>query len=470
MSKARVQSQQKSLKNSKFHFIGIGGIGMCGLAELLHGMGAQVTGSDLSVNANVERLLSLGISVAQGHRAENVGDAEVVVYSSAVHFENLEIQFAKEKKIPLIQRAEALAEMMRLKRGLAIAGSHGKTTTTSMIGSLLHHANMNPTIFVGGRLNLIGSTAQLGAGDWIVAEADESDGSFHLLHPEVSIITNIDTDHLDHYKSFENLHKAFYEFALQTPFYGLVIACGDDPLLRKTFKEFPKRIIFYGFDQANDYILAGEKGRYNLSGDALSGFDFPKDKAFHFSINTPGKHNALNATASILAAAFVGAEHSSIQQSLQIFGGVDRRFHFKGEHGDIQVYDDYGHHPTEIKATLQAFREKFESEKLVVYFQPHRYSRTQLCWNEFANCFAQADVVYLGDIYAAGEKPLPGINSENLLKTINHQNKHLWSAAGQNSSDLAMKLKARDVFVTLGAGDGWKLGLAVLEDLKRGRP
>ncbi len=463
--RSNFNSQQKSLKNSKFHFIGIGGIGMCGLAELLHGMGAKVTGSDLAVNSNVERLQELGLQVFIGHRQENVGDADVVVYSSAVNFQNPEIQFARQKKIPLIQRAEALAEIMRLKRGLAVAGSHGKTTTTSMVGSLLHHAEMNPTIVVGGRFNLIGSTARLGAGEWIVAEADESDGSFHKLHAEVSIITNIDTDHLDHYKNFENLHRAFYNFALQTPFYGLVIACGDDPVLRKTFENFPKRIVFYGFDPSNDYILNGEKGNYSLVGDSLSGFEFSKSSPFQFELNTPGRHNALNATASVLAAFFVGAPQDSIKKSLKIFGGVDRRFHFKGEAQQIKVYDDYGHHPTEIKATLQAFREKFPTERLVVYFQPHRYSRTQLCWDEFAECFDLADVLLLEDIYAAGENPIPGISSSELLKTLRHKNKMHWPAKEKSIVDMLGHLRAKDIMITLGAGDGWKLGMSVLEEL-----
>ena len=250
---------------SKFHFVGIGGIGMCGLAEILAQRGAQVSGSDLSTNANTERLTKLGVKIFKGHAEQNVGDVDVVVYSSAIHPENPEIQAARQKKIPLIPRAEALAEMMRLKRGIAIAGTHGKTTTTAMTACLFMHAKSHPTIIIGGRLPELQSTARAGEGEWLIAEADESDGSFQKLAPEISVITNIDSDHLDHYKSFQNLQSAFYQFGLKTAFYGSLIVCGDDPLARKMFTGFSKRVWFYGFNKGNDFVLSGEKGSYDLA-------------------------------------------------------------------------------------------------------------------------------------------------------------------------------------------------------------
>lgn len=456
---------------AKFHFVGVGGIGMCGLAELLHNIGAQVSGSDLSENANTLRLKKLGVRVFQGHSAENVGDADVVVYSSAVSFENPELVEARAKKIPLIPRAEALAEIMRLKRGIAVAGTHGKTTTTSMVSSIFYHSEQNPTIFIGGRFDLIDSTAHLGTGEWLIAEADESDGSFHKLTPEIAIITNIDSDHLDHFKNFENLQRSFYDFALKVPFYGLTIVCGDDPKVRKLFEKFPKRILFYGFDFKNDIVLQGEKGQYQF---------FQKEMFFkttsvqtkdgyllgQFKLQLPGRHNALNATAAALAGLTAGLSPEQVQNGIAQYRGVDRRFQFKGENKQILVYDDYGHHPTEIRATLEAFKEKFPDRRLVVYFQPHRYSRTQSCWTDFVDCFKLVDVLFLADIYPAGEKPIPGITSQRLLQEVAHKSSYYLTKSDSVSAKILSQLKANDVFLTLGAGDGWKLGLEILEKLK----
>lgn len=443
------------LGKSKFHFVGIGGIGMCGLAELMHNVGGKVTGSDLSENANTERLRALGIQIFLGHQAGNVGEVDVVVFSSAVKDDNPEIMEARRKKIPLIPRAEALAELMRLRRGIAVAGTHGKTTTTSMLASLFIHAKSNPTIVVGGRLDLIQSTAHLGDGEWLIAEADESDGSFQKLSPEIAIITNIDSDHLDHYKSFENLQYAFYQFGLKVPFYGSLVACGDDPHIRQIFQNFPKSVWLYGFESHNDYVISGSQGRYAVqhSGKTLG----------HYQVPVPGKHNALNSIAAILAGMKSGLSFETCAQGIAAFKGVDRRFQLKGEKAGISVYDDYGHHPTEVRATLQAFKEKFPDRRVVVYFQPHRYSRTQICWNEFLGCFAQADHLLLGDIYAAGEKPIEGITVEKLFSEIQHSSKVRLAKSETMPLEIKKILRSGDVFLTLGAGDGWKLGMDLLK-------
>ncbi|MFZ4404139.1 MAG: UDP-N-acetylmuramate--L-alanine ligase [Pseudobdellovibrionaceae bacterium] len=450
------------LNQARFHFVGVGGIGMCGLAELLFNMGATVSGSDAAENANTLRLQELGLKIYKGHKSSQVENVDVVVYSSAIQFTNPEIAEARARQIPLIPRAEALAEIMRLKRGLAVAGTHGKTTTTSMCSAIFLHANLSPTIVIGGRFDLINSTALLGEGEWLVAEADESDGSFHKLNPEIGIITNIDSDHLDHFKTFENLQKAFVDFALKIPFYGTCVVCGDDPQIRQCFDSFPKRIIYYGFQEHNDLILQGANGKYSLyRNDKLLR---SKQKIGDFVMNVPGQHNALNAVAAMAAAMSTGLDFATCAQGIAKFVGVDRRFHFKGEKKNIKIYDDYGHHPTEVRAVLQAFREKFPQQRVVVYFQPHRYSRTQHCWHDFTKAFIQADLVYIGDIYAAGEAPLPGIDSAKLAHDLQHP-KALHANKDKALSMIMSELKPEDVFVTLGAGDGWKLGMEILNQL-----
>ncbi len=452
------------ISHSHFHFIGIGGIGMSGLAELLHFLGAKVSGSDLGQNAQTEHLQKLGIKIFQGHGKDQLGDASVVVYSSAVKEDNPEIQEARKRKIPFIPRAEALAEIMRLKRGLAIAGTHGKTTTTSMISSIFLYAKKDPTIMIGGRFERIKSTALLGTGEWMLAEADESDGSFHKLSPEIAIITNIDSDHLDHYKSFSNLQNSFLEFGYRIPFYGHMVVFGDDPLVKKLFKDFAKPITFYGFGEDNDIVLKGERGTYSLFEKDSSGLK----KMTDFKLQVSGKHNALNATSAMIAANLTGITWPEVVAGIHQFEGVDRRFQFKGERGGIKIYDDYGHHPTEILATMQAFKEKFPANRIVVYFQPHRYTRTQSCWTEFTKCFSDVDQLFLTDIYAAGEMPIEDVTSEKLsleIKDISLQ--YLPKEANYHSmaGKIFPHLKSGDVFITLGAGDGWKLGMEVLESL-----
>lgn len=432
--------------DSKFHFLGIGGIGMSGLAELLHNMGAIVSGTDMKENDQTRRLQSLGIKIFFGHAKENIHGSDVVVYSSAISRSSPEMLEAKNLSIPRIPRAEALAEIMRLKRGIAIGGTHGKTTTTSLLASIFLNANLEPTIAVGGRLDLIKSTALLGKGDWMLAEADESDGSFSRLNPEICIITNIDNDHLDYYKSMDTLKAAFYDFALKVPFYGAAVVCGDDPHMREIFHDFPKKIIFYGLNKDNDYYLEGGKGQYKV-------FAHGGELVGQMKLEVSGTHNALNALAAVLASHHAGVPFEQGLEGVGRFKGVDRRFQLRGEEEGILFYDDYGHHPTEVKATLQAFQEKFPTQKIYVLFQPHRYSRTELCWAEFLNSFDKTEKALILDIYPAGELPIPDVTGERLAKEIK-DNKGIY--VGQFPfAQAALKkiLKKGDVVVALGAGD-----------------
>lgn len=451
------------LARSKVHFIGIGGIGMCGLAELLHNLGAQVTGSDLGENAQTSHLKSLGIKIFKGHSPENLGDADVVVYSSAVQTSNAEFVSAMERKIPLIRRAEALAELMRLKRGIAIAGTHGKTTTTSLTASIFLSAKQDPTIVVGGRLEVIKSTAQLGKGEWLIAEADESDGTFDRLSPEIVIITNIDSDHLDHYGSFARLQEAFLNFASRIPFYGSLIVCGDDPLTRKLFETFGKQKIYYGLNSSNDYILArGDEGLWQVSSGS--------QRVVTFNSPMPGEHNALNALAAMLAAKLAGIAWSDSAAAIQGFRGVDRRFQLKAQVQGVDFYDDYGHHPTEVKAVLKGFKERFPERRLVVFFQPHRFTRTQICWKEFVHCFSDADRLMLTDIYPAGEPPIAGIDSLRLSKEVEHKSVVYLS---RSEDDFVRKtlseIQPGDVFLTLGAGDISKIGERLIAEYRESK-
>lgn len=449
--------------SARVHFVGIGGIGMCGLAELLHNMGAKVTGSDLSENAQVHHLRKLGVGVSLGHKSEHVQGVDVVVYSSAVKRSNPELVEARRLHVPIIPRAEALAEIMRLKRGIAVAGSHGKTTTTSLVASIFIHCKQDPTVVIGGRFDLIQSTAQLGQGDWIIAEADESDGSFHKLSPELAIITNIDNDHLDHYGSVQNLKTAFLEFALRVPFYGAVVLCGDDPYIREVFHDFPKKSIFYGFDERNEYVLKKgaqrEKKFYEV---------FHKgEKLGEFQLQVLGEHNALNAMGAIIAGLLAGIPFAEAARAVELFRGVDRRLQEKGQIGQMRIIDDYGHHPTEIRAVISALREKYSRENLVIFFQPHRFSRTESCWEDFKTCFEGSDKVYLFDIYPAGEEPIPTVNSERLAQEIENTNAAYLGPFQKDSVEPLIReflknLSDPTLLVTLGAGDIWKLGEAIL--------
>lgn len=447
------------LAKAKVHFIGIGGIGMCGLAELLHNMGAKVTGSDASENAQTIRLKKMGVTVFQGHDPKNVSESEVVVYSSAVKNDNVEYREARRLKIPLIRRAEALAELMRLKRGIAIAGTHGKTTTTSLTASVFLRGSMDPTIVVGGQLAVIKSTAQLGKGDWLIAEADESDGSFTHLSPEIVIITNIDNDHLDYYKTLETLKAAFMDFALRIPFFGVAIVCGDDPNLRELFAQFGKRWISYGFGPANDYTLQKEKNHWQV---------MHQGKFFgELRPSMPGQHNALNSLAAVLAGLEAGVSFAVAAEAVAEFGGVDRRFQHRGQVAGVDVYDDYGHHPTEVKAVLSGFKERFPDRHLVTVFQPHRYSRTQNCWNDFTTCFKDTDALFLLDVYAAGEKPIEGVDSLALSQAIDHPKcNYVSRLEDPGLSSVLAALRPGDILLTLGAGDISRLGEQMMVRMK----
>lgn len=449
------------LAKARVHFIGVGGIGMCGLAELLHNLGAQVTGSDASENAHTVRMKNLGIPIYKGHDAENIGESEVVVYSSAVKEDNVEYKEARKRKIPLIRRAEALAQIMNLKRGIAVAGTHGKTTTTSLTSSIFLNAGLDPTIIVGGRLDVIKSTAQLGKGDWLIAEADESDGSFTHLSPEIVIITNIDNDHLDYYKTFQNLERAFLDFALRIPFYGVAIVCGDDPNLNKLFQQFGKRWISYGLEQHNDYVLSFR--------DTFWEVHHQGQKIGEMRPSMPGRHNALNSLAAILAGMQAGVPFPAAAQSIGQFGGVDRRFQHKATIRGIDFYDDYGHHPTEVRAVLAGFKERFPQRRLVTVFQPHRYSRTQICWDDFLKCFKDTDELFITDIYAAGEAPIDGITGQKLADQVDHPACRFVARKEDPQLERVQKfLKSGDILLTLGAGDISKLGEQMTETLAKG--
>lgn len=449
------------LAKARVHFIGVGGIGMCGLAELLHNLGAQVTGSDASENRNTVRLKEVGVTVFKGHEEANLGDCEVVVYSSAVREDNVEYKAARRKKIPLIRRAEALAEIMNLKRGIGVAGTHGKTTTTSLTSSIFLKAGLDPTIVVGGRLDVIKSTAQLGKGEWLIAEADESDGSFTHLTPEIVIITNIDNDHLDHYKTIANLEGAFLDFARRIPFYGAAIICGDDPGLKRVFANFGKRCITYGLNSDCDYVLKRETDHWTVHHDGqLLGQLRPA---------MPGQHNALNSLAAIIASMQAGVSFETAAAAVATFGGVDRRFQHKASIRGIDFYDDYGHHPTEVRAVLSGFKERFPQRRLVTVFQPHRYSRTQICWDDFVKCFTQTDVLFILDIYPAGESPIAGVTAQKLVEEIKHPNRHYLSRKDDPAlTQVREFLKPGDILLTLGAGDISKLGEQMTETFVKG--
>jgi UDP-N-acetylmuramate--alanine ligase len=408
-----------------------------------------------------ERLESLGIPIFHEHSSENVGDIDVLVYSSAVKMENPEVRAARQNKIPVIRRAEALAELMRLKRGIAVAGTHGKTTTTSLAASSLVTAGLDPTVVVGGRLDMFESTAKLGQGEWLIAEADESDGSFHRLSPEVVIITNIDDDHLDHYGSTDALEKAFFDFAANIPFYGLAIVCGDDPRLKRAVTNLSKRYVTYGFDRDNDYSIEKSEGLYKVfDGAELIG---------HFTNSVPGDHNALNALAVIALGQHLGLSFSEAIEGIEGFKGVDRRFQKKGVVRGIDFYDDYGHHPTEVKATLKGFRDHFSNRKVRVIFQPHRYSRTELCWSDFLQSFHDADEVYVTEIYPAGEKPIENITAQRLVAEINHPHVSLFDIESDAQVEKFRKsLLEGDVVLTLGAGNIFRFGEALLEKMAKG--
>lgn len=433
------------LSHLHIHFIGVGGIGVSGLAEIFFNMGAVVSGSDLKENEQTLWLKDLGIPIFIGHKAENAQKANVVIYSSAIPKNNVEFLEAQKLGLSLISRGEALAELMFLKRGVAVAGAHGKTTTTAMLTSVF--MPFSPTAVVGGRVNLIGSNSYLGEGEWCLVESDESDGSFIKLRPEIAIITNIDKEHLDYYKTFANLKKHFLEFGSSIPFYGALIACGDDPHLPEIFKDFHKNIIYYGWGQKNDFYLK------KTSTNKIKIIDKKEGKAVGtFLSPLPGQYNALNSLAAVIAGHQAGLSWSEACKNLSLFTGLSRRFEFKKEEKSVLFYDDYAHHPTEIAVVVKAFKETYADKKLKILFQPHRYSRTQDSWLDFLTCFKGADQVFLIDIYEAGETPVKGVSSSDLAKQIKYVDcKYLKESDILNY--FSKNLFSEDIFLTLGAGD-----------------
>ena len=437
----------------RIHLVGIGGIGMSGIAEVLLTLGYSVSGSDTRPSTTTERLQNLGAAVHEGHKAGNVEDAHVVVTSSAIKSDNPEVIEAHKRKIPVIPRAEMLAELMRLKYGIAVGGAHGKTTTTSLVASILTAAHLDPTFVVGGKVNQAGTTARLGRGEYFVVEADESDRSFLLFAPVVAVVTTIDREHLDQYSSLEDIQDAFVQFVNRVPFYGAAILCLDEPNVQAIIPNVKRPILTYGTSSQADLVISdvrlegfSSEFRLTFKGEDLGLFRLP---------HPPGIHNVRNAAAAAAVALYLNVPAELIREGLAKFGGVGRRFDVKGTVNDVTVIDDYGHHPAEIRATLEAARGcKFN--RLLVLFQPHRYSRTQHLWDEFRIAFNQADLLVLTDIYAASEAPIPGVSSEALVAAIceaGHKNVHYLRSMQESVEFLLKSARPGDAILTVGAGN-----------------
>jgi UDP-N-acetylmuramate--alanine ligase len=448
------------------HFVGIGGIGMSGIAEVLRAHGFAVTGSDATASETTRRLQSLGATVHVGHAASHVANADVVVYSSAIPASNPELVQARARAIPVIRRAEMLAELMRLQDGIAIAGTHGKTTTTSLVATVLRAAELDPTVIVGGKLNVLGSAATLGTGKLLVAEADESDGSFLHLSPVISVITNIDAEHLDFWPDHAAIKDAFVQFANRVPFYGLVVACLDHPHVQDILPRIEKRVVTYGLATQADYCarelsIEGASTRFDLvrRGQLLG----------RFAVRMPGVHNVLNALATIVVADEIGVEHAVVREALSSFAGVQRRFTVLGERRGITVVDDYGHHPAEIEITLEAARAAYK-RRLVVAFEPHRFTRVHHLFDDFARAFNAADVVLLTDVYAAGEAPIAGADSAHLAEAIaahGHRDVTYVGAQAELVPALLKRSRPGDIIITLGAGSITRTGPELIRALER---
>ena len=437
----------------RIHLVGIGGIGMSGIAEVLLTLGYSVSGSDTKLSTITERLQDLGATIFEEHKAENVEGAHVVVVSSAVKADNPEVMEAHKRKIPVIPRAEMLAELMRLKYGIAVAGAHGKTTTTSLVASILAAAHLDPTFVVGGRVNQAGTTARVGKGEYFVVEADESDRSFLMFAPVVAVVTTIDREHLDQYASLEDIQSAFVQFVNRVPFYGAAVLCLDEPNVQAIIPKVKRPIITYGTSSQADLVISdihlkGLESEFRL---AYKGEDLGKFELQH----PPGIHNVRNAAAAAAVALYLNISTDLIRKGLANFAGVGRRFEIKGTVNNITVVDDYGHHPAEIRATLEAARGcKFN--RLLVLFQPHRYTRTQLLWGDFARAFNQADVLALMDIYSASEAPIPGITSEALANSIReagHKNVSYFRSMQDAIEFLLREARPGDAILTIGAGN-----------------
>lgn len=446
------------LKKYRIHFVGIGGIGMSGIAEVLINLGYKVSGSDIKLSDITERLRRLGATIYEGHNGSQVEGADVVVISSAVSSDNPEIMAAKQANIPVIPRAEMLSELMRLKYSVAVAGAHGKTTTTMLIASVLEKGNLDPTVVIGGKLKNIGTNALLGKGDFIVAEADESDGSFLKMSPSIAVVTNIDREHLDFYKDLDDIKTAFSQFIEKIPFYGLAVLCLDNEELQDIIPTIQKRYTTFGLNAQADYqarniVQEGLKSRFTVyrMGNRLG----------DITLNLPGLHNVSNSLASIAVGMELDIPFNLIQKALETIDGVQRRLEIKGERDGITVVDDYGHHPTEIKTTLQAAKQSFPDRRLVVVFQPHRYTRTKALFHEFTRAFFQSDVLIILPVYSAGEKVIEGVDSKDMQLEISRRGHReaIWvedfNAALQTINSV---VKNGDILLTLGAGDVWKIG------------
>jgi len=469
-------------KLQRVHFVGIGGIGMSGIAEVLLNLGYKISGSDLKASAVTQRLASLGAQTFEGHLAENVIGADVVVTSSAIAAENPEVIEARKQHIPVIQRAEMLAELMRLKYGIAIAGMHGKTTTTSMVAAVLAAGDLDPTVVVGGRVDALGSNARLGKSQYLVAEADESDRSFLKLSPILSVVTNIDREHMDCYRNMRDVKQTFIEFMDRVPFYGMIVACNDDDVLRKLLPQVQRRVLTYGTRRGSDFLIklgAPERSEGHRPRSKFRVHYRGKDLGY-FTLHVPGLHNVLNATAAIAVGVGLDIPPEQIRLALENFRGVDRRFQLRGEAGGVSVIDDYGHHPTEIRATLAAARE-CGYRRIHVIFQPHRFSRTQQLMDEFAFAFNDADTVCVLDIYAASEQPIEGVSGEKLAERIA---KGFGRKEGRGSDPavdssvryvrsfaeavevVGVTARPGDMILTLGAGSVSQIGSLIVDKLQ----
>ncbi|MDX9788411.1 MAG: UDP-N-acetylmuramate--L-alanine ligase [Desulfobacterales bacterium] len=451
-------------KKYHIHFVGIGGIGMSGIAELLLNLGYYVSGSDLRDTDITQRLVQLGGTVVQGHDASNVTGADVVVTSSAVVAENPEVIGARQAGIPVIPRAEMLAELMRLKYSIAVAGSHGKTTTTSIIAAVLGQGGLDPTVVIGGKLRSVGTNALLGQGDFIVAEADESDGSFLKMSPTIAVVTNIDREHLDFYPDLAAVQAKFLEFLDRIPFYGRAVLCLDDEPVQALIPNIKKPFVTYGMSTQADF----QARRITYQG-LQSRFDviYRSTVLGEIILNLPGQHNVYNALASIAVGMELEIPFEVMKQALETLAGVQRRMEVKGETHGVLVVDDYGHHPTEIKATLLAAMQSWPERRKVVVFQPHRYSRTAALFDEFTRAFYHSDVLLVLPIYAASEEKMQGVDSEQLCEAIcahGHRETEFMPDAQAVLFNLKKKLRPNDLLLTMGAGDVWKVGMALLEN------
>jgi UDP-N-acetylmuramate--alanine ligase len=456
-------------KAKHIHFVGIGGIGMSGIAELLLNLGYEVSGSDIQDTPVTARLAHLGGKIFHGHKGENIGEADVVVYSSAVDNDNPEIIEARERYIPVIPRAEMLAELMRLKYGVAIAGAHGKTTTTSMIASILTSGDLDPTVVIGGRLDIWGgSNAKLGQGDILVAETDESDGSFMALSPTIAVVTNMDYEHMDYYGHMDAIREAFINFINKIPFYGLAIVCLDNEEIQGIIPHLKKRYITYGTNSQADLRATNiEREGLDVSFEVL----FQNDSLGRVQVGIPGKHNVLNALAAIAVGQELDVQVEDIKEGLKTLGGLARRFQVKGEKDGILLVDDYGHHPTEITAVLETAKECWPEKRLVVVFQPHRYTRTKALYDRFTICFNQTDLLIVAPIYPAGERPIEGVDVEWLCRGIKehgHREVKLCRHQDEIVQVLLGLIKPGDLVMTLGAGDIYRAGEALLNKLGAG--